>query len=253
MYRRAVGRRGTDLIAEIEREAVDGNGSIAAALRKCLVLGGQLQSAELREWASRELNGYGDDDELPAYRVVPAALRIDGADLAKRVTGQGISRFQLPDFAQDDVREELRFDYGIGKIEKLIDGASSGGLSFGIPGGADLAAYMTSQVEFTSIDRIYKTTHVTELEGIVDAVRVRLVELVSELRAGTVDGAIAPEVASQAVDVAVHGKRNRVTVVNAGGPVEVTPKSEGWGWKLWALIGGVASILGLVLAVVVMF
>lgn len=38
------------LIEEIEAEAVDGGGSISAALRKCLVLGGELRSPELREW-----------------------------------------------------------------------------------------------------------------------------------------------------------------------------------------------------------
>jgi AbiTii-like protein len=106
-----------DLVAEIEKEAVDGGGSVAAALRKCLVLGGELRSPELREWASRELNGYEDEDEVPAYRIVPATLKIDGSDMVKIVTGQTISPAHLPDFARDQVREELRFVSGIGKIE----------------------------------------------------------------------------------------------------------------------------------------
>ncbi len=43
---------------------------------------------------------------------------------------------------------------------------------------------MTSQSDYLAIHRVYKTTHVSELAGIIDGVRVRLVELVAELRAG---------------------------------------------------------------------
>jgi len=245
-------RSSVDLIAEIEREAVDGGGSVAAALRKCLVLGGELRSPELREWASRELNGYESEDDLPSYRIVPATLKIDGSDMVKIVTGQDISPSQLPDFARDQVREELRFVSGIGKIEEMITTAEDGTIAFSVPGGSDLAAYMTSQADNSAVHRVYKTTHVSELAGIVDGVRVRLVELVAELRAGTVDGVISPAVASQAIAVAVEGKRNRVTINQASNDVTVEPKSEGWGWKVWALIGGMASIIGAVLAVVVL-
>lgn len=241
-----------DLVTEIEKEAVDGGGSVAAALRKCLVLGGELQSPELREWASRELNGYEDEDEVPPYRIVPAALKIDGSDMVKIVTGQDISPAHLPDFARDQVREELRFVGGIGKIEEMIATAEHGTIAFSVPGGSDLAAYMTSQSEYSAIHRIYKTTHVSELAGIIDGVRVRLVELVAELRAGTVDGVISPAVASQAIAVAVEGKRNRVTVNQATRDVRVESASDGWGWKMWALIGGIASIVGAILAIVVL-
>lgn len=241
------------LIEEIEAEAVEGGGSISAALRKCLVLGGELRSPELREWASRELNGYEDEHTLPSYRVVPATLKIDGSDMVKIVTGQQISPRQLPDFARDGIHEELRFVSGIGKLEQLISTADQGDLAFSVPGGADLAAYMTSMSDYSAIHRVYKTTHVSELLGIVDAVRVRLVELVAELRAGAVDGEISPSAAGQAVAVAIEGKRNRVTITQASDEARIDSSSDGWGWKVWALIGGIASIIGAVLAVVVLF
>ncbi len=123
-----------NLIAEIEAEAVDGGGSVAAALRKCLILGGELQSPELREWASRELNGYANEADVPPYRIVPATLKIDGSDMVKIVTGQDISPSQLPDFARDQLREELRFVSGIGKIEEMISTAQDGSVAFSIPG-----------------------------------------------------------------------------------------------------------------------
>lgn len=87
---------------------------------------------------------------------------VDAAGV-KIVTGQDISPTQLPDFARDQVREELRFVSGIGKIEEMIATAEDGTVAFSLPGGSDLAAYMTSQAEYAAIHRIYKTTHVSEL------------------------------------------------------------------------------------------
>jgi hypothetical protein len=58
-----VSRRDETLIGEIERDLLDGKA--LADLRKCIVLGGRSGSVELRDWASRQLRGYGPDDELP--------------------------------------------------------------------------------------------------------------------------------------------------------------------------------------------
>jgi hypothetical protein len=72
--------RGRDrgLLTEIERGALDDNVPLATTLRKCVALGGQAGSIELRRWASRELNGYkAGDDDLPEWRIVGAVLHID--------------------------------------------------------------------------------------------------------------------------------------------------------------------------------
>lgn len=52
-------RREDSLIAEIERDALNERVAVATALRKCIVLGGKSGSEALRDWASRELKGYG--------------------------------------------------------------------------------------------------------------------------------------------------------------------------------------------------
>src|SRR5277367_3488176 len=63
-------RRDSHLLAEVERDVLDESRPVATALRKCLALGGQAKSAELREWASRELHGYPDEAPLPEYRKI---------------------------------------------------------------------------------------------------------------------------------------------------------------------------------------
>ena len=70
--------RASRLLDEIEKTAADSSASLADGLRKCLLLGGLSASAELRDWASRELNGYDKPADVPEYRRLGAVLKIDG-------------------------------------------------------------------------------------------------------------------------------------------------------------------------------
>jgi hypothetical protein len=47
------------LLSQIEEGALDSRVPLVDVLRKCVALGGQAGSAELRDWARRELDGYG--------------------------------------------------------------------------------------------------------------------------------------------------------------------------------------------------
>ncbi len=53
-------------MAHIERELL-AEKPLDTILRKLILLGGNAGSAELRDWASAELRGYKNDDELPNY------------------------------------------------------------------------------------------------------------------------------------------------------------------------------------------
>lgn len=70
--------RSARLLQEIEAGALDSKTPIGELLRKVIALGGQSGSEELRDWATRELRGYGPGDELPEYRKVAAPLHVDG-------------------------------------------------------------------------------------------------------------------------------------------------------------------------------
>ena len=89
------------LLEQIEQGALDSKTPLADVLRKCVALGGRAGSEQLRDWARRELDGYRDGkQELPAYRIVPAAIAIDGQNMAFQVTGQQLSSYDLPEFAR---------------------------------------------------------------------------------------------------------------------------------------------------------
>ena len=63
------------LIDELIDLAADNKQSLAVLLRKCLVLAHQIKNESLKAWATKELNGYQADDELPEYRLTPAQAK----------------------------------------------------------------------------------------------------------------------------------------------------------------------------------
>lgn len=63
------------LIDEIIELAADNKQSIGVLLRKCLVLAHQMRNESLKVWATKELNGYQDEDDLPEYRLTPAQAK----------------------------------------------------------------------------------------------------------------------------------------------------------------------------------
>lgn len=62
------------LLNEIVSILSDENGSLNQALLKTKVLLHKLDQQELTSWVNDELNGYGEDKEVPQYRVVSAQV-----------------------------------------------------------------------------------------------------------------------------------------------------------------------------------
>jgi hypothetical protein len=274
---------GKTLVQEIEAGALDPHSDLASVLRKCIALGGETGSTRLRDWASLELKGYGSTDELPDYRLCPPPqLLFDGADTRKFVRGQALSPAAIPEFARAALRRDIEFRQGVAALIEIIESNRRDNESFlrlGVPGGENLVALMNHRIAEEEretlgfaipgvgpsrmIERIYWSLPISVLVTIIDVVRTTLVELVTEMRAGMPKGAEIPseEVTEQAVEVAIKGNRNRVTVVNqagagieaavatggttntGGGPPE--PRSRRVMW--W--IVGIAGIAGAVAAI----
>lgn len=255
--------RDRNLMSEIERDVLDGNTSLADALRKCVVLGGKAGSAELREWASRELRGYQSAEETPLYRKPAAVLKVDAISGNTHITGQQFSPNQLPDFVAEHVGEEVLLGTGIGEIEGLLAQAraNGGSVRLSIPQSADVALYMDRKIgdPFQKILAIYWVLSESAIRGVLDHVRTTLAELVAEMRARMPDSDDTPSaaVADQAVNVAVHGKHSRVKVTAAQARDSGSHEVHSGGGALqggspWRRIGaalvGVATIIGAIIA-----
>jgi hypothetical protein len=111
--------------------------------------------------------------------------------------------------------------------------------------------------QFENIERLYWSISKTAIRAVLDRIRTTLVELVAEMRAGMPEDVDIPnaELASQAVNVTVHGKGHRVTVTTvqsgadgSGQAREPTEEGEARNWKRWAKIGGFIVGLATVIA-----
>lgn len=242
------------ILDEIESEAIGGD--IVKALRRCLALGGRASSTELRDWASRELQGY-QGEEVPEYRRIHAPLQIDGVSGHNIVRGQTISGLFLPDFARDTISEEVQLPQSIPGLVRMVAEANrteDGVVRLGHPDFASLVTYMNSKRDdFSQIERLYWGISPSRIEDVIERVGSILVELVAEMRAGMVSGDVLPTagVAARAVGVVILGNKNRVrmdrSITNSAQAGDV----KGWMRRSLEVAAWLAGIGGLALLLAV--
>lgn len=254
------------LLEQIEHDVLTAQ-PLADALRKCVVLGGKAGSIELREWATRELRGYDSKDGAPDYRTVGAPILADAYTGNAIVKRQQIGVSSLPDFVQKDVSDQFTLLQGIGALEAMAasaDSSENGAVNLSLPMASEIGSLMdkASGNPFQQITALYWSISGVAVHGVIDQVRTTLAELVAEMRAGTPSSSALPTagVANQAVNVAVHGKRARVTVQSAqaseGSSANVEIDDGGEHSPFWTtsrrvavFVAGLASIAGVALAV----
>lgn len=220
------------VLSDIEEDILRG-GAVADVLRKCLVLGGQVHSPELRKWATQELKGYGPGQDLPPYRKVPAAIFLEGATATALISDQRISPNALPDFVSERIGEDFELRDGVGGLEALAGQAANegGSVSLSLPMAADIARYMnaTAGQPYQTITSLYWRVSETAVRSTIDQIRTSLTELVAELRARTPDDQEVPtaESASNAVNLVVRGSGSQINVTNVGGNVSGSMLQQG--------------------------
>lgn len=172
----------------LEDDVLNESRPLAPILRQVIALGGHAHSEPLRIWALRELQGYeGTDVPIPDYRRISAPPVMDGLDGMFQFREQPVSMFDLPDFARDALGDELRLGQSVGQIESLIARHPGQTVQLGPAMAAELAVVM-SQNSPRQVLRLYWAVHPSALEGVLDQVRTRLVQLVGELRAAMSHG-----------------------------------------------------------------
>jgi len=251
-------KKPADLMRDIERDLLQEK-PLDALLRKLILLGGSAGSPELRAWASQELRGYSREDDLPAYRTVTAPLQIDGTAYGGVVRHQTIGPMDLPDFARDEISEQVPLRMGIKELQQMAS-RDGGVVNLHPPGAADLVSFMNMTGEMNGrIVTLYWSVSTIALEGVLDQIRTRLAELIAELRAGTPQGQALPSraQAANAVNLVINGHGNRVNIAQAadGGTVTAErPDDAPRFWTATKLVGagivGLATIVGTIIAVV---
>lgn len=249
------------LLGQIEDDLLAGK-PLADLLRKTIILGGRAGSTELRDWASHELNGFigTATEDMPQHRIITAPLLLDAVTGNTQVTRQPISSRNLPDFA-NAITETFPLRQGVGELEAWVQQGET--LSIQIPSADVIGAHIdrASGNPYQKIYSIYWAISPMVVAGVLDKVRTSLAELMGELIVVIpTDATPTPEQAAQALNVAVNGSKNRITVLanqNASGELTAIspPEKEKPGWwnrsrKIGAALVGVATIIGTIVTVI---
>lgn len=208
--------------------------------------------------------GYGNDDELPAYRTAAAPLVLDAHVPGGVIKGQQVPYALIPDFAREHLGDDLEFRQPISEIGEMVASARRRGettVKLGVPLGAGVVALMNDELQKDgpgqTIERIYWDVSLIPLTRILDGVRTRLVALIAEMRAGTPAGTSIPsrEVAEQAVGIAIHGKGHRIVIQqdSPGASAAVSEPSESRARRIAFWVGVIATVVAAAAAVIVLF
>ena len=238
------------LLDQIEAQALDSK--TVKALRLCISLGGKADSAELRDWAIRELHGYDGVPDLPDYRRIRAHLYIDGVNAAWKIRGQQISSRQLPDFAREHISDQVEIRQSIPALQSMVDSAerTNEPICLSPPLAVEIAANMSEYG--TQVTRLYWAVDPAALREITERVCTDVIAMVNEMRAGmgSAHKLPTPDLAAQAVEVVIHGSHNRVIMKDVGQSQDSPPVADDGGGSrlrnLWWIVGILGTIGGLV-------
>lgn len=188
------------LLRALRARILDESEPLAGLLRKCLLLGAETGSDALREWARRELNGWGDQEDVPEYRKVHDAPigynSISGNMWAKGLT---ISRLQLPEKARDVVPDELEFRQ---PVEELEQHAGTKSLSFRTNRLAYAETMWNAELHmFQQVSNLHYAMSGSTVAGMLGQIRTKLVDFVADL---TADTPLTELPGKERVDAAVH-------------------------------------------------
>jgi len=213
------------LLRSLREHLLDESEPLAGLLRKCLLLGAETGSEALRGWARMELNGYGDEDEVPAYRKLQdVPVSMDSISGRRWKRGEVISRLNLPLEAQKCVPEELQLKHPIEELQHL---AGQKTLTLTSPGLILAQAIWNKKLgPFQSVEGLYYVISGSTIAGVLGQIRTKLVEIVADLTVDTPLSELPKKGRVDAVMTYHIGDIYNTTIQTANGPVAVGAKAK---------------------------
>lgn len=167
------------LVDEIVELLSASNGMLSEALIKTKVLLHKMGHKELVVWVNKELNGYGDDDELPDYRIIDAQVLVYATNGVYEVKSHPIPMGHI-DKEYRDVWERGRIPQSLAVIEKMI--ASGDGCSFQSPIPMEANGLLNKGLANRYIvQRAWSEIPAAAISNIIIQVRSRLLDFILEL------------------------------------------------------------------------
>lgn len=214
----AVAASHQQLLTKIEDSALDNRAE--EALRLCLQLDPMSPFVDLRNWALKELSGYGDDDDLPGYRVIKGRLRADWTNGFTTTRKQDLSSTLLPQEVRHLVPPDIEFRDAIGVAAAK---STEGSVALTTEAMQIATTRLNQRDEYGfQLQRLYWTVSGTEFQTVCSSVCTSLLDKLAPLKSAAASALAENETAPEdqpgrsAHNIHIHGSHNTVTNVAHG-------------------------------------
>jgi hypothetical protein len=155
------------LVLELQRKALDSNYPVTDLLRMALAVATKLDMQDFKSWVEKELNGYDDADEKPAYRTLSGQpVAYDPARGWERLITSNL------DPAVVEKMSQFNFHYPVGQFESDLKDKSPS--QFAVSYSKSVETKMMKQMNKLAFPAVLMTS--AQFQGILDAVRTRVLE-----------------------------------------------------------------------------
>lgn len=171
-----------NLIAEIIQDLSSDNPNLTNVLTKTKVLLHKLGQKELADsWVNKELNGYGDADDLPSYRILDAEPKCNWTSLRAHGPNQPLPIGKSLSEKEIDRLEHYKTYGSISAIEHAVSSSDTSRIQVSLPVESyhRLSEGFTSDISITNA-WIEFGTH--QFVGLLTEVRTRLLDFVLNLQ-----------------------------------------------------------------------
>lgn len=190
------------LLAEIENDALTDATPVATMLRKMLVFASRVESDLLESWVRYELNGYPSSADLPEYRRLRMNFKFTASNGYNGVENAPLAAWRIATATKVPDIHLLKFRDPIGTID--VNSLKSGDeLTVDMMNYSHMLKGKLVEPSY-SIYAFWGILSPTEVIGVIEAVRNRVLEFVLEMQkkypdAGDGNGSSSKPEVSQAV------------------------------------------------------
>lgn len=166
------------IVLELQSDALDRKVPASSLLRKALLVSSKLGLREIEAWIRSELEGYdGPVDQLPKYRMLRGALKV-------RNPYHGLIPFMIDDPEMMERITTIPLVQSVGELDALVSENRSGRIQMSFPPAQ--ANLLMSVMEYPLEPLL--DVPVTEVVGVLEAVRNKVLQWSLELEARGVRG-----------------------------------------------------------------
>jgi hypothetical protein len=148
------------LVLELQRDCLSDEVSISNLLRKGMVVSKKLGLTDIEKWIENEINGYGENEKAPGYRIIPG-----------EIVAWNPYRGWIPVVFEDaSTKEKLgmrALGVKVSELEALASKGGRGSLTMPFPAKLEASLMRGGSSSLTPVSKIQRSS----LVGILECVR----------------------------------------------------------------------------------